>query len=30
MWSPAIIVGVEGGLLVATVVVLMGLQVVGI
>lgn len=29
MWSTGIIVGVEGGLLVATVVVLMGLQVVG-
>lgn len=30
MWSTGIIVGVEGGLLVATVVVLTGLQVVGI
>lgn len=30
MWSTGIIVGVEGGLLVATVIVLIGLQVVGI
>lgn len=30
MWSTGIIVGIEGGLLVATVVVLIGLQLVGI
>ncbi|KEQ64496.1 uncharacterized protein M437DRAFT_44152 [Aureobasidium melanogenum CBS 110374] len=30
MWSTGIVVGVEGGLLVATVIVLLGLQVVGV